>query len=30
MKYGIDLPNLRGCSDPRLLAEMAGEAAATW
>ncbi len=26
MKYGIDLPNLGGCGDPRLLAEIAREA----
>ena len=26
MKYGIDLPNMRECSDPRLLAEIAHEA----
>ncbi len=26
MKYGIDLPNMRECSDPKLLAEIAREA----
>ncbi len=26
MKYGIDLPNMRECGDPRLLAEIAHEA----
>ena len=26
MKYGIDLPNMRECADPRLLAEIAREA----
>ncbi len=26
MKYGLDLPNMRECSDPRLLAELAHEA----
>lgn len=26
MKYGIDLPNMRACADPRLLAELAREA----
>lgn len=26
MKYGVDLPNMRACADPRLLAELAREA----
>src|SRR6266545_7024257 len=26
MKYGINLPNMRACADPRLLAELAHEA----
>ena len=26
MKYGIDLPNMGGCNDPHLLAEIAREA----